>query len=61
MTTDIEINKPAPITAGEKVTLFTSDTDIKSTIQVLEANKPVVITAFYSNGLSLLKALKIHL
>ncbi|MFT4668837.1 MAG: hypothetical protein ACI9M9_000135 [Flavobacteriaceae bacterium] len=46
MTTDMKINKPAPINAGEKATLFTSVTDIKSTIQVLEANKPVVITAF---------------
>jgi hypothetical protein len=61
MNTDLKINKPGPITAGEKATLFTSDTDIKTTIRVLEANKPVVITAFYSNGLVLLKALKTHL
>jgi len=61
MTTDIDINKPAPIVSGEQLELFNQSTDIKNTIKVLEAGKHVLITAFYSNGLLLLKALQTHL
>jgi len=61
MPTDIQINKPAPIESDEQLELFDRDTDIKLAIQALEAGKPLLITAFYSNGLSLLKGLQLHL
>ena len=61
MTTDIQINKPAPIETGMQLELFDRDTDIKLAIQALEAGKPLLITAFYSNGLLLLRELQLHL
>ncbi|MBQ0768871.1 MAG: 50S ribosomal protein L11 methyltransferase [Bizionia sp.] len=61
MTTDITINKPAPFVPEKRLELFNRATDIKLTIKALEAGKPVLITAFYSNGLDLLKALQDHL
>jgi hypothetical protein len=61
MITDIDINKPAHIAPEKRLELFNPATDFKQTIKLLEAGKPVLITAFYSNGLVLLKALKMHL
>jgi hypothetical protein len=61
MTTDIQINKPAPIETGMQLELFDRDTDVKLAIQALEAGKPLLITAFYSNGLLLLRELQLHL
>jgi hypothetical protein len=61
MSTDIQVNRPEPIASGKHVIVFDNDTDVKKTIKTLEAGKPVVISGFYSNGLVLLKALKIHL
>jgi hypothetical protein len=61
MTTDLKINKPEPILTEKQLELFNSTTDVKHTIKALEAGKPILITALYSNGLSLLKALKMHL
>ena len=61
MTTDIKVNKPEPIVSKNQRALFNSETDVKLAIKGLEAGKPIVITAFYSNGMLLLKALKIHL
>ncbi len=61
MITDIEINKPAPITSIEKMTPFKRGTDISRAIQVLEAGNPILVTEFYNNGLALLRALKAHL
>tara|TARA_R110002073_G_scaffold4213_1_gene27930 strand:- start:69608 stop:70672 length:1065 start_codon:yes stop_codon:yes gene_type:complete len=61
MSTNITINKPAPIEPGKNLALFNRATDIKTTIKALEAGKPVLITAFYSNGLLLLKELHTHL
>lgn len=61
MITNIDINKPALIAKGNRIELFNRETDFKQTIKILEAGKPVLITAFYSNGLLLLKALKMHL
>ncbi len=56
-----EINKPAPITAEKQLEVFSQATAIKPTIKALEAGKSVLITAFYANGLLLLKELQIHL
>lgn len=61
MTTDIQVNKPAPITTTKNRAHFERDTDVKSTIKLLEGSKEVIISAFYSDGLTLLKALKVHL
>ena len=61
MTTDLHINKPEPILAGKQIELFNRTTDVKLTIKLLEAGKPILITAFYSNGLLLLKELHMHL
>lgn len=61
MITGINVNKPEPIVSGKQLELFNSATDVKRTIKALEAGKPVLITAFYSNGLLLLKELHIHL
>jgi hypothetical protein len=61
MITDIKINKPEPIVSREQLELFNSASDVKLTIKALEAGKPILITAFYSNGLLLLNALKAHL
>jgi len=61
MSTDINVNKPEPIASGKQQALFNRTSDVKHTIEVLETGKPVVITAFFSNGLLLLKELKMHL
>ena len=61
MTTDINVNKPEPILSGKQLELFNRTTDVKLTIKSLEAGKPILITAFYSNGLLLLKELQMHL
>ena len=62
MITDIKVNKPEPVVAAVKqLILFNRTTEIKHTIQVLEAGKPVLITAFYSNGMLLLRELQMYL
>lgn len=61
MSTDIQVHKPAPIVAKESLLLFDRSSDMKQTIIALEAGKSVLITAFYSNGLDLLKELQRHL
>lgn len=61
MTTDLQINKPEPIVTKGQLDLFDRATDVKETIKTLEAGKPILVTGFYSNGLSLLKALTVHL
>ena len=62
MIKNIDVNKPEPIILdGEELDLFNNATDVELTIRVLEAGKPVLITAFYSNGLFLLRELQRHL
>ncbi len=61
MITDIDTNKPEPIVFEKQLEFFDRATDVRLTIKALEAGKPILITAFYSNGLLLLKALKIYL
>ena len=56
-----DINKPEPFVPGKKLELYNRSTDVKLTIKALEAGKPVLIKAFYSNGLLLLKELHMHL
>jgi methyltransferase family protein len=61
MSTDIEVNKPAPIKAGKKIETFKRGSDVAHAIGVLEAGNRLLITEFFNNGLSLLKELKTHL
>ena len=61
MTTDIAINRPEPIVAEKQLGFFDRSSNVNFTIKALEADKPVLITAFYSNGLLLLRALEMHL
>lgn len=61
MSTDLQVHKPTPIIAKEKLVLFDRSSDMKQTMKALEAGKLVLITAFYSNGLSLLKELQVYL
>jgi hypothetical protein len=61
MTATIKINKPEPIASSKPTVVFDGTTDSKVSIEALEAGKQVLITAFYSNGLLLLKELKAHL
>ncbi|ANW95900.1 methyltransferase type 11 [Wenyingzhuangia fucanilytica] len=61
MITDISVNKPAPMVVGKRLGMFNAASDVKRTIKDLEAGKPVLITAFYSNGLLLLKELHLYL
>ncbi|WP_308993807.1 methyltransferase [Mariniflexile litorale] len=62
MIIDLNVNKPEPIVvSGKQVELFNRATDIKLTIKVLEAGNHILITAFYSDGLLLLKKLQMHL
>ena len=60
-TSDIKVSKPEPFIFEQPLRVFNSSTDVRLTIKALEAGKPVLITAFYSNGLLLLKELEIHL
>jgi len=61
MITDLNVNKPEPIVSGEQLDLFNRATDVKLTIKELEAGRSVLIAEFYSNGLLLLKELRMHL
>lgn len=61
MIADIVVNKPEPIASGKKTESFKRGTEVQYAIEVLEAGKPILITEFYSNGLSLLKELHTHL
>lgn len=61
MIADIKINKPEPISSINDVRVFDSTTNLKLSIKRLEADKPVLISDFYSDGLLLLNELKVHL
>ena len=61
MIMDIEVNKPEPIASGNKVEFFKRGTNVKKTIEDLEAGIPIVISEFYNNGLSLLRDIQKHL
>jgi len=61
MITNIEVNKPEPITTKKKITSFKHGTNIQDTIKELEAGNPILIIEFFYNGLSLLRELKTYL
>jgi len=62
MIPEININKPKAITSyGKELKLFNRSSNIRLTINALEAGKPVLISAFYSNGLLLLKEIHVYL
>jgi len=61
MNADIIVNRPEPIVSEQHLDLFYRATNVKQTIKALEAGNPVLITAFYSNGLLLLLELQMYL
>ena len=61
MSEALQINKPTPSIAGEKIIRFDSTSDVRETIYAMKAGASVLITEFYSNGMLLLKELHKHL
>jgi hypothetical protein len=61
LATDLQVNRPKPINTGIDLRSFTQDSDIEETINELHAGEFILIKDFYSSGLILLKALKVHL
>ena len=61
MNSEIKINKPTPISPGEELIRFDSNTDVRETLYAMKEGKSVLITEFYSNGMLLLKELQKHL
>ncbi len=61
MITDIKVNRPEPIVTEKEFVLFDQRTDVKHTIEDLENGNPVLISTFYSDGLSLLREVQSHL
>ena len=57
----IEPNKPEPISSEVITESFKRGTAVQSAIEALEAGKFILVTEFYSNGLSLLQELHSHL
>jgi len=54
-------NRPAPIKSAHNARIFKRGVDIQQTIDALTEGNPVLITEYYSNGLTLLHALRIFL
>lgn len=61
MNTAIHINKPEPFLPEQPLAQFNKSINVTRTIKGLEAGKPILITAYYSNGLLLLNELHKHL
>lgn len=61
MITDISINKPEAFLPEQPLVQFNRSINVNRTIKALEAGKPVMITEYYSNGLTLLSELHKHL
>ncbi len=61
MITTIKINKPEAITSVKKTIAFKRGTNVLDTIKVLENGNFVLITDFFSNGLTLLKEIRTYL
>ena len=61
MIADIAIHKPEPYFPVQPLPQFNRTINVNRTIKGLEAGKPILITTFYSNGLTLLSALQKHL
>ena len=58
---NIDIIKPAPITAKKEIESFKRGVNVKQTIEALEAGTSILITEFYNNGLTLLNEIQKHL
>ena len=61
MITDIEVNKPTPFFPEQPLPQFNRAIHVARAIKGLEAGKPILITEFYSNGLTLLSELQKYL
>lgn len=58
MITATEINKPEPIIVKKELRSFQRGSNIKETIEVLKKGEYIVISEFYSDGLTLLSELQ---
>jgi len=61
MPMNIEVNKPEAFVSGNDIVSFKRGMDFQSAIEKLEAGSPILITYFYSDGISLLKELNKYL
>ena len=61
MITDIEINKPTPIAVDKNIKPYKGGTNIRTTIETLEAGKYILVTDFYSNGITFLQEIHKYL
>lgn len=61
MITDISVNKPEPITISGTLKSFKHGTEVGPIIEDLIKGNPILIKAFYNDGLSLLQDLHNHL
>ena len=58
---NITVNRPDPIFPDKQLDMFDRSSDVKHAVRRLKEGKQVVIKAFYSNGLMLLKEISLHL
>lgn len=61
MMMDIEVNKPEPVVAVNEVVAFKRGMEFREAIEELEAGNSILITYFYSDGISLLQEVHKHL
>lgn len=61
MISDISINKPEPFFPEQPLPQYNRAINVGRAIKSLEAGKPILVTAYFSNGLELLRALQQHL
>lgn len=61
MNTEIEVNKPNPITIHGKIEIYKRGTDIKPILDVLLKGEKVLINEFYSDGIFLLQQIQKYL
>ena len=61
MSTDIQVNRPEPISSDIKTGIFDHETDVQKTIEDLLEGKRILIEGVYSNGLTLSHKLNLFL
>ncbi|MFT6850680.1 MAG: hypothetical protein ACJATA_001495 [Sphingobacteriales bacterium] len=61
MEKDLKVNRPSIISASKSIKEFNPSDEVGVSIKLLESGNQVLITEFYSHGLTLLKALHVHL
>jgi hypothetical protein len=61
MSAELKVNKPEPIEISKEQKSFHHESNVGSTIEDLMQGKPILISEFYNDGLSLLKELHNYL